>query len=337
MTAGDDKTLRVWNLETAAMETSIDLPDVARCASFSPNGLLVAVGLGGAVRGLNRPSPRPCAGHVAIVSYLQGVLNIVHRTTDAKAPVTSVVFSPDGGRLYCGSLDGVVYVYDALNNFKLVTRLYSAKESVVSLDVTLDGRYVVSMGPVAEVTVWDTTTFLSLEDADKHALLSLSQGSSPLQYYVRQGTFGADCAGAFPMYGRAEDVLSLCKSSDSSLLVTGLHSGQLQLRTYPSRALGAPCRPYHAHSAGGVSKVAFSVGDKYLLSVGRDDRVMMQWKVVRSGVAPVPLLQPLGKPPACPEQEGDLLGQVDRSIIDSHSHTLSNYTGPLTIDHRPLL
>ena len=35
-----------------------------------------------------------------------------------------MVFSPDGGRLYCGSLDGVVYVYDALNNFKLVTRMY---------------------------------------------------------------------------------------------------------------------------------------------------------------------------------------------------------------------
>ena len=129
------------------------------------------------------------------------------------------------------------------------------------------------------------------------------------------------------MYGRAEDVLSLCKSSDSSLLVTGLHSGQLQLRTYPSRALGAPCRPYHAHSAGGVSKVAFSVGDKYLLSVGRDDRVMMQWKVVRSGVAPVPLLQPLGKPPARPEQEGDLLGQVDRSSTHTQSTQL-----PLTID-----
>ena len=63
-----------------------------------------------------------------------------------------------------------MYVYDALNNFKLVTRLYSAKESVVSLDVTLDGRYVVSMGPVAEVTVWDTTTFLSLEDADKQKM-----------------------------------------------------------------------------------------------------------------------------------------------------------------------
>ena len=166
---------------------------------------------------------------------------------------------------------------------------------------------------------------------------------------MRQGTFGADSAGAFPLYGRSEDVLSLCKSNDSSLLVTGtpppthpthtpshptlhpfcyppptphpfkqptsttvhcsltshhyslpplappftsslysplfpfipppytlppplppctsslyplpnssppgLHSGQLQLRTYPSKALGAPCRPYHGHSAGGVSKV----------------------------------------------------------------------------------
>ena len=38
--------------------------------------------------------------------------------------------------------------------------LYSAKESVVSLDVSADGRHVVSMGPVAEVNVWDTATFL---------------------------------------------------------------------------------------------------------------------------------------------------------------------------------
>ena len=220
-----------------------------------------------------------------------------------------MVFSPDGGRLYCGSLDGVVYVYDALNNFKLVTRMYSVKESVVSLDVSMDGRYVVAMGPTSEVTVWDTTTFLSLDDKEKHALLAPAPGAPLLQYFVRQGTFGADSAGAFPLYGRSEDVLSLCKSSDSSLLVTGLHSGQLQLRTYPSKALGAPCRPYHGHSAGGISKVAFSVGDKYLLSVGRDDRVMLQWKVVRSGVAPVPLLQALGKPPARPEQDGDLLGQ----------------------------
>ena len=59
------------------------------------------------------------------------------------------------------------------------------------------------------------------------------------------------------------------------------------------------------------------MGDKYLLSVGRDDRVMMQWKVVRSGVAPVPLLQPLGQPPARPETQGDLLGQ--RKVTPHHT------------------
>ena len=30
----------------------------------------------------------------------------------------------------------------------------------MSLDVSADGRHVVSMGPVAEVNVWDTATFL---------------------------------------------------------------------------------------------------------------------------------------------------------------------------------
>ena len=38
MTSGDDKTLRVWNLITRTQGHCIDLPDVARCACFSPNG-----------------------------------------------------------------------------------------------------------------------------------------------------------------------------------------------------------------------------------------------------------------------------------------------------------
>jgi hypothetical protein len=78
--------------------------------------------------------------------------------------------------------------------------------------------------------------------------------------------------GAFPLYGSADDVLTLCKSHDHKLLVTGDSRGVLQLRNYPSPALESPCVPYHGHSAGGVGRALFTQGDKYLLSIGRDDR-----------------------------------------------------------------
>jgi WD40 repeat protein len=229
LTAGDDKTLRIWNIETSIQETYIDLPDVARSACYSPNGHLIAVGLGGIyaymyiyiyeyiyiyiyiiliyeyiyiyiyiihtyiyiciiyiyiyiyiykytyiyihiyiyignVRGLNRPVPRPCNGQVVIISYLQGVLNIVHSTVDSSEAITSVVFSPDGGHLYSTSLDGSIYVHNALDNFKLIKRLNGHAESISSLDIIMNGRYLISYGVISEVILWHTGHLLILID-----------------------------------------------------------------------------------------------------------------------------------------------------------------------------
>jgi len=56
LSVGDDKVLRIWQLEGAAgaggfkMVNQIDLPDKATCASYSPNGHLIAIGL------IKRPS-----------------------------------------------------------------------------------------------------------------------------------------------------------------------------------------------------------------------------------------------------------------------------------------
>lgn len=49
-TCGDDKTVCFWNLEENTMTRSINVGDFARSCDYSPNGQLLAVGLGG-VRG----------------------------------------------------------------------------------------------------------------------------------------------------------------------------------------------------------------------------------------------------------------------------------------------
>ena len=174
LTAGDDKTLRIWDLDSAKQSTYIDLPDISRAACFSPNGHLIAVGLGGCVRGLNRPIPRPYDGNIVIISYLQGILNIVHRTTDSTHSISSVAFSPDGSKLYGASLDGIVYVYDALANFVLLSKLHGHTQSVLALDIALDGEYIVTYGIHGEVLVWRSSTYVLLEGNNTAFPLSLS-------------------------------------------------------------------------------------------------------------------------------------------------------------------
>lgn len=46
VSCGNDKTLRLWNLEARRMEKSLDLEAEGFSASFSPNGKLLSVGLG---------------------------------------------------------------------------------------------------------------------------------------------------------------------------------------------------------------------------------------------------------------------------------------------------
>ena len=100
LTTGDDKTVRVWDLQTHKMMTSVALPDIVSCAAYAPNGQIVVAGMGGIVRGNDRTMPRDFDGKVAIISYLQGVLNIVHIAGDATDVINDIVFSIDGARVY---------------------------------------------------------------------------------------------------------------------------------------------------------------------------------------------------------------------------------------------
>ena len=105
------------------MMTSVALPDIVSCAAYAPNGQIVVAGMGGIVRGNDRTMPCDFDGKVAIISYLQGVLNIVHIAGDVTDVINDIVFSIDGARVYAASGDSNIYVYDALDNFKLVNTL----------------------------------------------------------------------------------------------------------------------------------------------------------------------------------------------------------------------
>ena len=170
LSVGDDKVLRIWQLDEGAagagagaggfkMMNQIDLPDKATCATYSPNGHLIAIGL------IKRPSDNQQTEQqqqqqqqqktntnknvntnkkstgCAIVSYLQSILQVVHVTSDNASDVTSAAFTPDGKQFWVGDASGVVRQYDPLDNFKLISSSASVSVSVsTSEDVNNTGN-----------------------------------------------------------------------------------------------------------------------------------------------------------------------------------------------------
>jgi WD40 repeat protein len=153
----------VWNLATRKLIAVAELPDIARAVAFSPNGQLLAVGLGGTVRGDGRPDPREFTGRVVLVSYLRSQLRTVHVASNALDAVSALVFSPDGSRLLVASLDNSIYVYDVMNNFSLAATLSGHTQGVRSLDLSADGDYLLSAGVQEEIVLWSMKSLAQVD------------------------------------------------------------------------------------------------------------------------------------------------------------------------------
>ena len=294
LTAGEDKSLRVWNMETHSLAAIIELPGPAIAGAFAPNGHLIVVSL-------SRKLNDPFGGRISVVSYLQGKVRIVHTTNDAREEIATVVFSPDGSKVYAGSLDAGIYVYDALNNFRLITTLSGHTEGVRSLDMSADGKYMISESVNHQVIVWELRTNAPLSNPSEIFEI-LSETNK--RYHVRQNLFGLNSLGIFsgslPASSSsgavAADILTLAQSHDGKLLATGDQNGHLKVFSNPSVHIQSPYRNYNLHTPGGLSKVSFSVDDRFLMSIGKFDKTLVQWKIVKSSTVPdVPVSGPVAR------------------------------------------
>ena len=276
ITIGEDKSLRVWNLESKKMLTMIQLPDIAKCACFSPNGQIIVVGLGGTVLGKSRTTPRPNNGHVFFLSYLQGKLNIIHSTANALDCITCVSFSADGTKLYAASMDFNVYVYDALNNFDLCANFQGHSVGISFMDLSVDGKYMLTTGVTGETI---------LTDVEKNKIIPKGvRGNflSEIKWVKRKNICGSDSVGIFSGYNNFSDITAISISKDSTLIAFGDVFGNVKIMKNPSPSISSPFKEYHGHSVGGVSNVCFTVADKYLLSIGNDDKTIIQWRVTKN-------------------------------------------------------
>lgn len=113
----------------------------AYSVAFSPDGTVLAGGIGGYVR----------VWRVADGAQLWAVDRF-------EEPILSVTFSPAGDQLLTGGRDGVIKIYDAATG-KEQHSLYGHGHAVVDLAYSNDGRTLASGSIDETVRLWDTSTW----------------------------------------------------------------------------------------------------------------------------------------------------------------------------------
>src|SRR5262249_20021677 len=101
VTAGGDKTARVWDATTGALQLELNEPaGEVKCAAFSPDGTRIATAY-----------KAGSAGVVTVSDARTGKALLDWKAHETA--VTRLAFSPDGARLLTGGMDQAVRVWEA--------------------------------------------------------------------------------------------------------------------------------------------------------------------------------------------------------------------------------
>jgi eukaryotic-like serine/threonine-protein kinase len=197
LTAGRDKTLRIWDSASGKEVRLIkDLQVGAVALALSPDGLLLATTAGkwnkekqhfigeislfdartgklartiqGHAEPIGAVAFHPTAKQLATASN-DGTLKVwdsaagkeVHSLKGHTGPVTCVVYSADGKLLVSGGEDKTVRIWDAADGKEIKT-LKGPARAISSLTFSRDGKYLAAASLDGTVTLWDAVEWKEL-------------------------------------------------------------------------------------------------------------------------------------------------------------------------------
>ncbi|PAV17360.1 WD40 domain containing protein [Pyrrhoderma noxium] len=204
--------------------------------------------------------------------------------------VTSVSFSPDGTRVVCGYLWGIIRILDSASWRTIVGPLEGHENYVSSVIFSPDGRYIVSGSRDCTIIKWDSISGdLIWQSSELHTNCVRSVVFSPDGKSIASGS--DDCTirlwnaesgeqDGESIQGHTEIVHSIAFSPDNLYLVSGSRDRTVIVWDVTSRKVKfGPLEEYE----GKVYAVEFSPGGDIIVS-GSDDGTIRIWDVVTGEV-----------------------------------------------------
>jgi WD40 repeat protein len=271
--AGDDKTLRIFDAATHTMKHCEPLGNLSRAVEYSADGSLLALGFGGRV-GKGKEAGGGLVRLYGIERDKDKVTKVTKLTEkqDAKQWISDVKFTPDCQSVIAGAHDCKIYVYDIKKDnagYSLKLRTTFAKHNSVinHIDVSNDGRFMQSNCSAYELLFCDLGSGKQVTSATELRDVKWDTWTCTLGWPV-QGIWATGMDGS--------DINAVARSHSGHLVATSDDFGKVNLFRYPCVKAGAQSVAYHGHSSH-VMNVRWTVGDEFVLTCGGNDKCVMQW------------------------------------------------------------
>jgi microtubule-associated protein-like 6 len=321
-TVGDDQTVRVWCLLKKIQLRVQRLECVSRACALTDTADIVAVGFGGrnAVTGLSKAAQAKTGG-IALLCY-SDLTKKVFEDRPSKQAISEMKFSPNGAILAVGSHDHKIYLYRIERNATKVvkTATFDKHQSYIThLDFSADSQILQSNCGAYELLFSNAST-------GKH--ITSASSTKDAQWHSWTCVLGWPVQGIWPSCSDGTDVNAVARSSREDLLATSDDFGLVKLYRYPCVAKNASSLDHRGHSSH-VTNVRWSHDDSYVISIGGNDRAVMEWKVVGEN----------DRLPRGPEKQLSLLEaeEATDSSVESEEESFDDPTGDEFMAVKPWL
>jgi len=194
ISAGDDKVIRVWDVDTGELNCTLrgqigaELEGAIYAAALSPDGRMLAVG--GNIGWLER------IAHIRLFDLASGeMLGVLKEHTDV---IHVLAFSPDGRYLASGSSDKAVKLWKIdQSGFTLVRTLKGHTGDVFGVAFTLDGESVVSASDDNTLRLWRVSDGLLIRKMTGHTDKVRCVATSPDGNVILNGVKDLIVSGSF--------------------------------------------------------------------------------------------------------------------------------------------
>ncbi|CAM9178110.1 unnamed protein product, partial [Ectocarpus sp. 13 AM-2016] len=272
-TVGEDKQLRIWDIYSKRPMRCHEVEMPSRAAAYSPDGSKIAVGFGMPIR----ESSKQFDGKWIVLQ--EDDFQVLHAARDSQKHITDIKWAPSGQSLAMGAADGKVYVYNTDEKYVLAAMLTTHNSPIVAIDFSTDGRYVRSTCQAYE---------LFSHEADTGMVIPAASRLKNVQWDTQTVLFGWASQGTWPPELDGTEVMSIDATLHSEHLskavAAGDNLGRIRLLRQPCTSPYADSKSYRAHSAG-ITRLRWSMGQSHLISIGMEDRCVMQWRHERDDLA----------------------------------------------------
>ena len=255
VTLGQDKLLAIWDIETRQIEkftTISQTCEVGEYLAISPDSKHLAFGTK--------------AGEL-IIYDLQTLTKKLEKK-DRKQLISCVKYSPNGEYLLAGGQDFNIFVYQVNKNYNLFGKLSGHVSRVTHIDFSKDSESIQSISSSYDL-LYHTLSTLQLNGSasafkdEKWDTLTL-----PINWATN---------GIWPDCSSGDDINACDRDKKSKVVATSDDFGKVKLFRYPCPVEKSSFNKYVGHSSH-VTSVRFSSSNKYVISIGGNDKSIFQWK-----------------------------------------------------------